>query len=470
MAQILPKSLPSHTPPVQMALQAYAQELARLAKNSDTIAKQQVLRLLLIRDALESKLQATGSIIQQANTLARLSDLDNQLQLLAPALLKDGKLADCRRSRQPDETAWWWWLEPYVSEEKRHRLDRFDWLWNFLSASCLVISASFLTITAQAFSVVGGFDLIQALSTLSQATGLVVIASGTLTHRGRRLVKNTLKKINIPTYFHSEATLVVSILLLLASYGVYNSLPQFSNYYYHQGLRAQHAGNLYVAVEYYKEAIAFNPDATEPHNHLAEVYQNLEKFQEAQAEYQDGLLKGDLVALNGMGTLSLAAAENEQSTEFGELSGLLDAEVLFRIGLNQLEDMDELDDRKLFLKASMHRNLGITLMKRGKSEDVSDVEQQALLTEAHQHFQASINIEKMVVNEGTYPGQGVAYCYIATLDEQNERLSSAADNWQNCQQNAYPASLEQYEDILRLGTGAIGLQLNTKHILESNLN
>ncbi|NEQ51112.1 MAG: hypothetical protein F6K11_13415 [Leptolyngbya sp. SIO3F4] len=454
----------------QVAFKAYAQELVRLTKTPETITKQQILRLLLVRDAVESKLQTESSIIRQADALAYLSDLDNQLQKLAPFLVKNGKLVDCRRSRQPDETAWWWWLESYVPETKRHRVDRFDWLWNFLSATCLVISASFLTITAQAFSVVGGFDLIQALSTLSQATGLVVITGGVLTHRGRRVVKDTLKKFNIPSYFHSEVTLLVSILLLLLSYSVYHSLPQFSQYYYHKGLRAQHAGNLYVAVEYYKEAIAFNPDATEPHNHLAEVYQNLEKFQEAQAEYQDGLLKGDLVALNGMGTLSLAAAENTHSNAFGELSGLLDAEVLFRIGLNQLDGIDDSDQRQQVLKASLHRNLGITLMKRGQAEDISPEEQQVLLREAEKSFQESISVEKTLVSETTHPGEGVAYCYIAVLDEQNGRLSDAAENWQLCRQKAHPASLEQYEDILRLGSGAIGLQLNTKHILESNLN
>lgn len=454
----------------QVAFQAYAQELARIAKTPDTLTKQQILRLLLVRDAIENKLQANESIIRQADALAYLSDLDNQLQALSPALIKDNKLADCRRSRQPDEKAWWWWLEPYIPETKRHKLDHFDWLWNCLSASCLVISASFLTITAQAFSVVGGFDLIQTLSTLSQATGLVVITGGALTHRGRRVVKSTLRKFNIPPYFHSEVTLIVSVLMLLLSYGVYNSLPQFSQYYYHKGLKAQHAGNLYVAVEYYKEAIAFNPDTTEPHNHLAEVYQNLEKFEEAQAEYQDGLLKGDLVALNGMGTLSLAAADNDHSNAFGELSGLLDAEVLFRIGLNQLNDMDALDERQQFLKASLYRNLGITLMKRSKAEDVSKEEQQVLLQAAEKNFQESINIEKTIVGGVTHPGEGVAYCYLAALDEQNARLSNATENWQICQQKAYPASLEQYEDILRLGSGAIGLQLSTKHILESNLN
>ncbi len=469
MVTTLPKSFSKHAP-VQVALQVYAQELARLDKGSDTISKQQILRLLLVRDAVEAKLQANNSISLQAKVLAVLSELDNKLQDLAPALTKENMLADCRRSRQPSETAWWWWLEDAVPETKIHALDRLDWLWNFLSAGSLVTSASFLTITAQAFSVVGGFDLIQTLSTLSQATGLVLIAGGALTNRGQTFVKSILKKLNIPTHFHSEVTLGASLLLLLGSYGMYNSLPKFSNFYYEKGRRAQEAGNLYVAIDYFKEAIAFNPDATAPHNHLAEVYQNLERFQEAQAEYQDGLLKGDIVALNGMGTLSLAAANNEESGEFGELSGLLDAEVLFRIGLNQLEGMEGLNENEQFLQASLHRNLGITLMKRGNAADTSDAEQQVLLKTARQHFQESVKIEETMTSEKTRPGQGVAHCYIAALNENNGVTQATAMNWQVCQQKAHPASLEQYEDILRLGTGSIGLQLNTKHILESDLN
>ena len=461
MAQTQSQSSPA---PIKAALQAYAQELAQLATLPETVSKPQILRLLLVRDAVESKLQANSSIIQQAHILAHLSELDNQLQDLAPTLVEGNKLADCRRSRQPDKTAWWWWLEPYIPEPAPHRLDRLDWLLNFLSASSLVMSASFLSITAQAFSVVGGFDLIQTVSTLSQATGLVVIAGGALTNRGQRLVENTLEKLNIPAHFHSEVTLGASALLLLTSYGVYNALPQFSEYYYNKGLKAQRSGNLYVAIDYFKEAIAFNPDTTDPHNHLAEVYQNLEKFQEAQAEYQDGLLKGDIVALNGMGTLSLAAVDNEESGEFGELSGLLDAEVLFRIGLNQVGS----DESRL--KAALHRNLGITLMKRGKTEDVSEAEQKALLKEAAQHFQTSADIEKNLASESTHPGKGVAYCYIAALNDQNGLDEAGVENWQLCQQHAYPSSLEQYEDILRLGAGAIGLQLNTNHILESNLD
>ena len=459
--QISPQALPSNVS-VQVALQAYARELTRSEDMAKTLSKQQILRLLLVRDAIESKLKICGSIIQQAGILAQLSELDNRLQGLAPVLVKDSKLADCRRSRQPKKTDWWWWLESYIPEPQPHTLDRLDWQWNILIATSLAVSASFLIITAQTFSVVGGFDWIQTLSTLLQVIGLVAIAGGALTNRGQRLVKTILEKLHVPARFYSKVTRAACILLLLGSYTIYSSLPSFSNYYYEKGLKAQKSGNFYGAVDYFKEAIAFNPDAIAPHNHLADVYQHLEKFQEAQAEYQDGLLKGDIVALNGMGTLSLTAADNGHSNKFGELGSLLNAEVLFRIGLDQVNsDRPELE-------AILHRNLGITLMKRSQAKNIPEQEAQALLQEAAQNFQASIKLEQTIISEETYPGQGIAYCYIAALNE--KKGFNATEHWQACQMNAYPASLEQYEDVLRLGAGAIGLQLNTQHILESNLS
>lgn len=457
----------TENPTIQQALQTYAQEIELLEKISSLLSKQQILQLLLARDAVEDSFQEhqkVTSIEQRSIALAVLSDLDSGLKAQADILTADNKLAECRQSRRPPEAAWWWWLEPEVTAPTKHKLDRFDWLWNFLSAGCLVFSASFLTITAQAFSAVGGFDLLQTLSTLSQATGLVLVAGGTLTDRGQKFVQNTLEKLNIPPHFYSEVTLGASALLLLASYGVYNSLPQLSQRYYQKGLEAKQNGNLYAAIEHFQEAIAFNPNDAAPHTHLAEVYQNLERFEEAQAEYQDGLLKGDITALNGMGTLSLAAAE-EATGDLGELSGLLDAEVLFRIGLNQVEPGND------HLKAILHTNLGVTLMKRGRAEETSEAQRQ-LLTEAGQHFQEAIRIEENFIQNrsGTYAGQSVAYCFLADVHEQVDNSAQAAAHWQTCEAKAYPASLEQYEDILRLGGTAIGLHLNTKHILETDLN
>lgn len=450
-------------PAVQQSLQAYAEEIGQLTQSSSPLAKETILRLLLVRDAVERSVTELGntSIEQQLVALTLLSDLDSRLQAQASILVAANQLAECCQSRQPPEEFWWWRLQADPPAPSRHRLDRLDWLWNTLSAGCLVFSASFLTITAQAFSAVGGFDLLQTLSTLSQATGLVLVAGGALTDKGQKVVQNILKKLDIPPHFHSEVTLGASALLLLGAYGVYSSLPRLAQYYYQKGLHAQRAGNQYAAIEYFQESISFDPNNSEPHTHLAEVYQNLERFQEAQIEYQDGLLKGDITALNGMGTLSLATAETEAG-DVGELTGLFDAEVLFRIGLNQVEDGNER------LQAILHTNLGITLMKRAKTEADASEAQQQLFTEASEHFQQAIRIQQQseTINQ-TYPSQGVAYCFLAGVYEQGGNSALAAGYWETCKTDAYPASLEQYEDILRLGGQSIGLQLNTKHILEA---
>ncbi|NER78555.1 MAG: hypothetical protein F6K42_03060, partial [Leptolyngbya sp. SIO1D8] len=253
-AQILKKT---DDPTIQRVLHAYAQAIEQLEKASTPLSKQQIFQLLLVRDAVESSLQDldTTSIEQRSRILAILSDLDCRLQTQVNALVTDNQLAACRQSRRPPESAWWWWLEPEEPQTSIHRLDRLDWLWNFLSAGCLVFSASFLTITAQAFSAVGGFDLLQTLSTISQATGLILVAGGALTDKGQKFVQDTLEKLNIPPHFHSEVTLGASGLMLLGAYGVYNSLPQFSQHYYQKGLQAQQQGNLYAAIEYFQEAI-----------------------------------------------------------------------------------------------------------------------------------------------------------------------------------------------------------------------
>jgi|GEM_PF-3442136 len=466
---------------VQGALQAYAQEIAGLDKVSDRLSKHQIFRLLLMRDAVEQSFQQAqnSSIEERSISLAIVSGLDSVLKQQAAAIVRANKLADCRQSRRPPETAWWWWLEPYVPDPSRHKLNRFDWLWNILSGACLVLSASYLTITMQAFSVVGGFDLLQTLSTLSQATGLALVAGGTLTNKGHEVVKQTLKKLNIPSTFHSEAILGGALFMLLVSYSVHTSLPRFSDYYYQKGLIAQKQGNLYVAIDYFKEAIAFNPKFTAPHTYLAEVYQNLERFEQARVEYQDGLLKGDVEAINGLGSLILAVLEDEGEgsgdDEGGLFSELLDAEVLFRIGLNQVEaDNDS-------LKAKLHTNLGITLLKRAIAERDPDAEQReliadsdddrrTLLADAREHLEEAIRIEQRITGarSETYGGQGIAYCFLAGLYEQGGQSEPAAEYWQTCEAFAYPASMEQYEDIMRLGGSGISLHLNTKHILQTN--
>ncbi len=463
-------------PDLRNAIHSYAEALRQFSALTKEPSIHNVFQLLLRRDAVARSLQQATkiSLAEQSASLAFINHLDDRLKQQAENIVANGKLESCRQSRQPAETAWWWWLEPYLPEATVHKFDRFDWLWNILSSFCIIVATSFLAATIQAFSIVGGFDILQLFSTLSQATGLVLIAGGTLTDKGHRVVKQILRRFNIPTHFHAEVILAGAVAMLIVAFAVNQSLPLFAQYYYQQGLKAQDNGNLYIAIRHYREAIAFNPSSTAPHTRLGHVYQNLEQFAEAQQEYQDGLLKGDVEAINGLGTLILAVLEDKEEDveDSGLFSELLDAEVLFRIGLSKV---DPSNDR---LRSQLHTNLGITLLKRAIAERDPNREQnelvqdskedhEILFADARRNLEIALNIEKKLIQNQaeTFAGQGIAMCFLAGLDEQEGREDLADQHWQLCEANAYPAAIEQYEDIMRLGGDGVNIKLSTKHIL-----
>lgn len=475
---------------LSQAMLSYAEALEQFQLLKSAPSIHNIFQLLLRRDAVDrsfcaatqglSDINTQLSLAEQSSCLAYLNHLDNYLKQQAEKIVQDGKLEDCRQSRQPAETAWWWYLEPYLPDDTVHRYDRFDWLWNVGSCFCLIIATSFLTATVQAFSVVGGFDILQLFSTLSQATGLALIAGGTLTDKGHRIVKQVLRRLHIPTHFHAEVILGGAVLMLLFSFGMNQSLPLFSTHYYQEGLRAEAQGNLYVAIQHFKEAIAFNTENTEPHTRLAKIYQNLERFVEAEKEYQDGILKGDVEAINGLGTLILAVLEDDAKTgpkDSGIFSELLDAEVVFRIGLEQVHP------ESYRLRSQLHTNLGITLLKRAIAEREPDEDEPTLIpdsdddhnflfADARFHLEEGLKNEKIFkeTHVESFAGQSIAYCFLAGLDEYEGKGAEADRHWQLCRDNAYPSAVEQYEDIMRLGGSGVNIHLNTKHILQSGYN
>ena len=161
-------------PNLRNAIHGYAQALEQFSELTKEPSIHNIFQLLLRRDAVDWGWHEAVelSLAEQSVCLTFINHLDNRLKQQADNITGNGKLEECRQSRQPEESDWWWWLEPYISEAKIHKYDRFDWLWNVGSCLCLIIATSFLTATIQAFSIVGGFDILQLFSTLSQATGI----------------------------------------------------------------------------------------------------------------------------------------------------------------------------------------------------------------------------------------------------------------------------------------------------------
>ena len=161
-----------------LAIAQYADALSALEQAFPSPTLEQIIDVLVARDAVEAIKQNAEDTT--GKTLAQLILLDQRLRSQSNVLTQQAQLADCRQSLQPPESAWWWWLDPPPAQMPWW--SRFDWCWNLLTVGCLVITGTFITNTAQAFST-SGFDLIGTFSTITQGAGLVLVAGAALTDK-----------------------------------------------------------------------------------------------------------------------------------------------------------------------------------------------------------------------------------------------------------------------------------------------
>lgn len=286
------------------AIAQYNTALIALKDNPSQPSLEQILGLLAARDAVQAALNENRSAPKEA--LSQLVQLDSLLTDLAYKITEDDTLALCRQSLNPPPSAWWWFLETLPPKLKlQPRWAQYDWLWNLGTVACLVISTTFLTQTARAFSGAQGLDLLGMLSTISQGAGVVLVAGGALTQKGQKVVEKALTSLRIPPYLHSEATFVGALATLGVSYLTYSNLPFVGELYYQQGQRQQTEYRWSEAQESYKRALNFIPDDPKISFAIGSIYETLGDFDKAIAEYQKGILVGDPASMNALGKVLL---------------------------------------------------------------------------------------------------------------------------------------------------------------------
>ncbi len=160
--------------------------------------------------------------------MTKLIELDQRLQQQAEAIAKAAPLDAWRKSRQPSEDAWWWYFQPGAEKEV---WNRFDWLWNALTAVTLALTASLMVGIYQALSV-GGLSWLETLSTIAQGAGLALVGKGALTMAGQRQVRQILMYLKIPSRLYSATMCVFALLFLVIVFGLHTYLP---NYFYEKG-------------------------------------------------------------------------------------------------------------------------------------------------------------------------------------------------------------------------------------------
>lgn len=413
----------------------YAKALQKIEETELKSTSEQVLEVLLARDAIAATLSSKTAADPEA--IAKLFDLDNRLQEQAPNIAKVGKLSNWRESLNPPESAWWWYFQP---ETEIDPWDRLDWLWNSLAAACLGLTASFTVSILQAISV-NGISWTETFATLSQGAGIALLGRGLVTTDGQEKVKSILNNFHIPDRFQSEAICGFSAIICLFTYHQYRYfLPQF---FYSQGLAAYEEGDLSTAEEKYQQAIELDPDEIRYNLELGKVYESVGELDEAIDQYEEALSVGDPEGFNNLGRLYIQ--------RFDPVKGRKDpliAETLLRVGLQRARAQGEENSN---IRYQLHRNLGWVLLEQKR------------YPEAEKELKRAIELDDRI--EGYQIGGAMADCMLAEVYQAQGDAENAKIKWQDCQEQARPETLDEYLWFLEIGQRQLADCIDTSSIV-----
>ncbi|MEC4802893.1 MAG: tetratricopeptide repeat protein [Jaaginema sp. PMC 1079.18] len=422
----------SNTETLADAIAKYARSLSLLEDPNYKPNLAEILAIMLARDEVQNAITLSKTSPENS---AKLINLDNQLKADKDRLNEDDKLAACRQSFQPSESAWWWYLPAPVPLIQKDPRNRYDWIWNTLTGLCLVGATTFMVNTAKAFST-EGFDLMQTFGTVAQGAGLAVVAKGALTEKGNEQVKNVLNSMNIPPHYHAEATFGMSFALLLVAGGINSSLPSLGDWYALRGTEYYRKGRMAIALDEYEEALRFNPNSQNVSVYKGRIYESLEEYDKAIENYKKGMIKGNPAAFHGYGkTLALKNPADEKQ--------LASAKNYLLVGGDLINENTPNRDR---LQLRIKRDMGWVDLLRvqnllNQGESVESPAVQSLLTASRDNLQQAIDLQAKASE--SMPGWGMSQCYLGrVLDYTNTK--AAEPYFDFCFNSAKPETVAEY--------------------------
>ena len=390
------------------------QSLEKLKASNISLSKQEVMEILLTRDAINKKLST--NIKPSASAILKIEELDRKLRENADGLIQDINLAEHRDNFPKTPDAWWWYLDNIVEEKakKSHPWNRFDWLLTVVRIMVWTGNLALLGTLASLFlssgSGLGGAVTIAIPSILS-----LLQAQSELTETGKKGFDKLLDKVKIPQYFHEEAKLVSSLLMTGLLLVIWLNLPSISNRYKLAGQKLQYEKKLALAEEKYLQAIKLDADNLDARYKLATIYEELQDFDNAKKQYIIAAKGGFLDAYNNLAYWYIRENKNGEAI------------VLLNQGLQLLEKKEQnfeqlKDAEKLNLqtqKYSIYKNLGWARFKQKRYDD------------AIAYLLPAMAIAKKYKEDIRNPG--AAFCiYSQVLSKANQPSSEVKENWQQC--------------------------------------
>ncbi|MCP4694565.1 MAG: hypothetical protein GY859_41430 [Desulfobacterales bacterium] len=397
-----------------------------------------ILELLIARDDIEQILREMNDV--DKTTFEKLCKSDDKLIALDERLKKKGvmiadtvSLEKWRGRFSPPEYAWWWFFSPSLPP-----WDRFDWVWNALTAGVLALTASYMYNIYSAIHV-GNASITTTFSTIAQAAGLALIGGGALSDRGRKKVQNILESLKIPSRFFAEVTLGASLVIL---YSVYTANSKLDDHFLNKGLDHYNAGLLAEAALDYQQGSVINPGSSAYNQRLGEVYESLGSLDKAIRHYHLSVQEGHFKCLNDLGRAMI----NRLNPITGQPDPAM-AEGILLLGLQRAQTRD-VSGQLLY---EINRNIGWALLNQEKYD------------RAEGYFIDAIALDKEI--KENWPGGGMAYCFMAQVHEARGDAEKAKPMWQLCIDHARPEFIHEYKWFMQVKQDRIAYCIDTNSVV-----
>jgi tetratricopeptide (TPR) repeat protein len=292
---------------------------------------------------------------------------------------------------------------------------RLDWLWNGLTLVFLAISLSLIADAVPRF-LSGGVDAIGVLAVIIPSL-LALLTSGALTPIGRE-ARNYLFQKLAKSYW-SFFSMAIALIFLIFLVVFHQFFPQIAVYFHNQGEQQYQAGQLEQALSNYQKAIALNPSYAQAHYHLGILYEDLQQFDQAIAEYQLAVKQANsasslirLQAYNNWGHLLVVQKEYAKA-----ITPLLEG----KNALNYRQVTKNEDFQKT--NYALLKNLGWAQLELKNYAEANSLLKEAIALDSK---------------------RAPAYCLLAEVLEAQGKKDEALKNWENCIAHADSGKPDEY--------------------------
>jgi tetratricopeptide (TPR) repeat protein len=382
---------------IEHSLNCYEHYLIAL-ETATSPREEQVLNVLAARDAVQQTL-VEGATLSGAQWL-KLNQLDESLKQQKDKITQTLDLEQWRETVQPSESAWWWYCD--LSKPSHWSL-KSNWVFNGLNLALLTTAVSLVLDTSSKL-LVGGLGLVELLAITTQGI-LTLIA---LTEVGQKTREKIFSSLMIKKHHWEKVSTIVAFVLLAVLISFRASLPQMAVWFNDWGVEHYQAKEFDSALSDYEKAIALRPDYAEAHYHLGLVYEDLQQYDKARAEYQLAI-QSDLDALEPLARLK---AHNNLGRLYILKNDYTAAIPSLITGLNLVdEEAAKTDEDIKSTQYAFKKNLGWTQLGLKN------------YTQAESLLKEAIALDR---------DRGAAYCLLAQVLEGKKQQTEAQTQWQAC--------------------------------------